>query len=122
MLNTQNSKTEAARSGKIVLLRGNFFGLLALISAFLCMLGCESTDTSYVPGRIPRETAIAIAEQANKQFPYPLSKVTRAAWRPEQGYWAIDFKDQDENFGKFYLVNGKGKIVGMGRIVDDRYQ
>ena len=50
--------------------------------------------------------------QANKQYPYPLSKVTRVAWRPEQGYWAIDFKDEDEDFGKFYLVNGRGKIVG----------
>ena len=47
--------------------------------------------------------------QANKQYPYPLSKVTRSSWRPEQGYWAIDFKDEDEDYGKFYLVNGRGK-------------
>jgi hypothetical protein len=59
--------------------------------------------------------------QANKQYPYPLSKATRAAWRPEGGYWAIDFKDEDENYGKFYLVNADGKIVGQGRIVGDNY-
>ena len=64
---------------------------LALLLALLLLVGCESTDDAYVPGRVPKETAIAIAMQANKQYPYPLSKVTRATWRPEQGYWAIDF-------------------------------
>jgi hypothetical protein len=123
ILKTQNPKTEADRTRRLFykafFFSRKFFGLLALI-ALLGVAGCE-TDSEYVPGRIPKETAIAIAERANKQFPYPLSKVTRAAWRPEQGYWAIDFKDEDENFGKFYLVSGKGKIVGEGRIVDDHY-
>ena len=65
---------------------------LASLLAIVLLPGCESTDDTYVPGRIPRERAIAIAMQANKQYPYPLSKVTRSSWRPEQGYWAIDFK------------------------------
>ena len=92
-----------------------------LLLVFLFLAACESTDDAYVPGRIPKETAVAIAMQANKQYPYPLSKVTRVAWRPEQGYWAIDFKDDDEDYGKFYLVSGKGKIVGIGKIQGDQY-
>jgi hypothetical protein len=94
---------------------------LAIFLSVILFAGCESTDDSYVPGRVPKETAIAIASRANKQYPYPLSKVTRASWRPEQGYWAIDFKDADEEYGKFYLVSGKGQIVGSGRIEGDRY-
>src|ERR1700674_4760905 len=93
-----------------------------VLLGFLFLVACESTDNTYVPRRIARETAVAIAERANKQFPYPLSKVTRVAWRPQQGYWAIDFKDQDEEFGKFYLVDAKGHIVGSGRIIDDHYE
>jgi hypothetical protein len=92
----------------------------AVLLAFLLLTACESTDDTYVPGRIPKETAVAIAMQANKQYPYPLSKVTRVAWRQE-GYWAIDFKDEDEDYGKFYLVSGNGKIVGVGTIQGDRY-
>jgi len=94
---------------------------LASLLALIILAGCESTDDSNVPGRIPKETAIAIASRANRQYPYPLSKVTRASWRPEHGYWAIDFKDADEEYGKFYLVNGNGKIVGTGRIEGDNY-
>jgi hypothetical protein len=94
---------------------------LASLLAIVLFTGCESTDNAYVPGRIPKETAVAIAMQANKQYPYPLSKVTRVSWRPEQGYWAIDFKDEDEDYGKFYLVNGKGTIVGVGKIQGDQY-
>jgi len=93
----------------------------ALLLGFLFLAACESTNDAYVPGRIPKETAVAIAMQANKQYPYPLSKVTRVSWRPEQGYWAIDFKDEEEDYGKFYLVNAKGKIVGVGTIQGDRY-
>jgi hypothetical protein len=92
-----------------------------LLLSFLFLAACESTDDTSVPGRVPKETAVAIAMQANKQYPYPLSKVTRVSWRPEQGYWAIDFKDDDEDYGKFYLVNAKGKIVGVGTIQGDRY-
>jgi hypothetical protein len=88
---------------------------------FLFLVACESTDNTYVPGRIAKETAVAIAMRANKQYPYPLSKVTRVAWRPQEGYWAIDFKDEEEDYGKFYLVNGKGQIVGTGTIQGDRY-
>jgi hypothetical protein len=108
-----------AKASEIFRIR--FMRYLVLLFAVL-LAGCESESSDYVPGRIPRETAVAIAERANKQFPYPLSKVTRVAWRPQQGYWAIDFKDQDENFGKFYLVDGKGHIVGSGRIIDDHYE
>jgi hypothetical protein len=88
---------------------------------FLFLVACESTDNTYVPGRIAKETAVAIAMRANKQYPYPLSKVTRVDWRAQQGYWAIDFKDEEEDYGKFYLVNGKGQIVGTGTIQGDRY-
>ena len=93
----------------------------AFLLGFLLLAACESTEDTYVPGRIAKETAVAIAMQANKQYPYPLSKVTRVAWRPEQGYWAIDFKDEDEDYGKFYLVNGRGRIVGVGTIQGDNY-
>jgi hypothetical protein len=92
-----------------------------LFLSFLFLVACETTDDTAVPGRVPKETAVAIAMQANKQYPYPLSKVTRVSWRPDQGYWAIDFKDEDEDYGKFYLVNAKGKIVGVGTIQGDRY-
>src|SRR5215469_1621277 len=71
----------------------SFMRYLALLSAIVLLAGCQSSDDAYVPGRIPKETAIAIASRANKQYPYPLSKITRASWRPQQGYWAIDFKD-----------------------------
>jgi hypothetical protein len=93
----------------------------AILLVFLFLAACETTDDAYVPGRIPKETAVAIAMQANKQYPYPLSKVTRVSWRAEQGYWAIDFKDEEEDYGKFYLVNGKGRIVGTGTIQGDHY-
>ena len=89
----------------------------AFIFVMLILASCESTDDAYFPGRIPKETAIAIASRANKQYPYPLSKVTRASWRPEQGYWAIDFKDPDEEYGKFYLVSGKGEVVGLAGLL-----
>jgi hypothetical protein len=92
-----------------------------LIIAVLGFVACESSDDAVVPGRVPKETAVAIAMRANKQYPYPLSKVTRVEWRPNQGYWAIDFKDEDEDYGKFYLVNGAGKIVGTGQIQGDNY-
>jgi len=92
-----------------------------LIIAVLGLVACESSDDAFVPGRIPKETAVAIAMRANKEYPYPLSKVTRVEWRPNQGYWAIDFKDEDEDYGKFYLVNGAGKIVGVGQIQGDNY-
>ncbi len=94
---------------------------VVLIIAVLCFVGCESSDDAFVPGRVPKETAVAIAMRANRQYPYPLSKVTRVEWRANQGYWAIDFKDEDEDYGKFYLVNGAGKIVGTGQIQGDNY-
>jgi hypothetical protein len=93
----------------------------AFLMAVIFLAGCESSDDALVPGRVPKETAVAIAMQANKQYPYPLSKVTRVEWRPNEGYWAIDFKDEDEDYGKFYLVSGKGKIVGVGQIQGDNY-
>jgi hypothetical protein len=95
---------------------------LAILFAAVLLSACETSSEAYVPGRIPKERAIAIAMEANRQYPFPLSKVTRAVWRSESGFWAIDFKDEDENFGKFYLVSGSGKIVGMGRIIGDHYE
>jgi hypothetical protein len=96
---------------------------LALFVGLLILAGCESSSQSSAPGRITKERAIAIAMDANKQYPF-FSKVTRATWRAEgypSGYYAIDLKDEDEEFGKFYLVDGQGQIVGHGRIADDRY-
>jgi hypothetical protein len=96
----------------------------ALFVGLLVLVGCESSSQSSAPGRITKERAIAIAMDANKQYPVPFSKVTRAAWRAEgypNGYYAIDFKDEDEEFGKFYLVDGQGHVVGQGRIANDHY-
>jgi len=67
---------------------------------------------------------MAIAMDANKNPEF--SQVTRSTWRTDPtaaggGYWAIDLKDEDEELGKFYLIDGHGKIVGQGRIEDDRY-
>jgi hypothetical protein len=96
---------------------------IALLIGLLVLAACESSSESSVPGRITKERAIAIAMEANRQYPF-FSKVTRAKWRPEgypSGYYAIDLKDENEEFGKFYLVDGQGHIVGQGRIADDRY-
>jgi hypothetical protein len=96
---------------------------LALLIGFLVLAGCETSSQTSVPGRISKERAIAIAMDANSKYPF-FSKVTRAAWRPEgypSGYYAIDLKDEDEEFGKFYLVDGTGHIVGQGRIANDHY-
>lgn len=96
---------------------------IALFIVLLGLAACESSSESSVPGRITKERAIAIAMDANKQYPF-FSKVTRATWRAEgypHGYYAIDLKDEDEEFGKFYLVDGQGHVVGHGRIADDRY-
>ncbi|HZC36475.1 MAG TPA: hypothetical protein VE242_12715 [Chthoniobacterales bacterium] len=89
----------------------------------LVLAACESASEPSVPGRITKERAIAIAMEANKQYPF-FFKVTRATWRAEgypHGYYAIDLKDEDEEYGKFYLVDGQGNVVGQGRIAGDRY-
>jgi hypothetical protein len=96
---------------------------IALFVGLLVLAACESSSESSVPGRITKERAIAIAMEANRHYPF-FSKVTRATWRAQgypNGYYAIDLKDEDEEFGKFYLVDGTGHIVGQGRIADDRY-
>src|SRR5689334_849228 len=91
-----------------------------LLSLVLALVGCESTDSAYVPGRISKERAIAIAMEANRQYPYPLSKYS-AVWRPQGGYWSVEFRDEEGEFGKFYLVDAKGRIVGKGRIINGQY-
>jgi hypothetical protein len=96
---------------------------IVLLIMLLVLAACESSSESAVPGRITKERAIAIAMDANKQYPF-FYKVTRATWRAEgypHGYYAIDLKDQDEEYGKFYLVDGQGRVVGQGRIAGDRY-
>jgi hypothetical protein len=45
----------------------------------------------------------------------------KTVWRHPHGYYAIDLKDQDEESGKFYSVDGQGRVVGQGRIAGDRY-
>ena len=91
-----------------------------LLLIFIALAACESTDDAYVPGRISKERAIAIAMESNRQYPYPLSHYS-AVWRPQGGYWSVEFKDEDGEFGKFYLVDAKGRIVGKGRIVNGQY-
>ena len=93
--------------------------LVAPLLSFLLVVltGCESTEDAYVPGRISKERAIAIAMEANRQYPYPLSRYG-AVWRPQGGYWSVEFKDEEGDFGKFYLVDAKGHIVGQGRIIN----
>jgi hypothetical protein len=86
----------------------------------VALTGCETTDNTYIPGRIPKEQAVSIAMHKNKQYPYPFSQVTRTTWRPE-GYWAIDFRDPDKHFGNFYLIDAKGRVVGQGHIEGDHY-
>src|SRR5258708_13312039 len=88
---------------------------IALFIGLLVLAACESSSESSVPGRITKERAIAIAMEANRHYPF-FSKVTRATWRAQgypNGYYAIDLKDEDEDFGKFYLVNGPGHTVGQ---------
>ena len=41
---------------------------VALLLAVFLLAGCESTDDTYIPGRIPKETAIAIAMRRFEQF------------------------------------------------------
>jgi hypothetical protein len=93
----------------------------SLLFVALALTGCESTNEAYVPGRISKERAIAIAMEVNRQYPYPLSKYS-AVWRPQGGYWSVEFRDEDGEFGKFYLVDAKGNIVGKGRIIRGQYQ
>lgn len=92
-----------------------------LLGLALAFSGCESSSDAYVPGRIPKERAIAIAMEVNRQYPYPLSKYS-AVWRPTGGYWSVEFRDEDDEFGKFYLVDAKGQIVGRGRIIHGEYR
>ncbi|MBV9488382.1 MAG: PepSY domain-containing protein [Verrucomicrobia bacterium] len=96
------------------------FCCVIAVALALGLAGCESTEDAYVPGRISRERAIAIAMEANRQYPYPLSKYS-AAWRPQGGYWSVEFRDEDGDFGKFYLVDANGHIVGQGRIINGQY-
>jgi hypothetical protein len=95
--------------------------LLLLTLVFLAGCETEAPKTAVV---ITKERAIAIAMDANKNPEF--TQVTRSTWRTDPtaaggGYWAIDLKDEDEELGKFYLVDGHGKIVGQGRIAGDRY-
>jgi hypothetical protein len=102
---------------------GRFMRYIALLIGLLVLAACESSSESSALGRITKERAIAIAMEAKWQYPL-FSKVTRATWRAQgypNGYYAIDLKDDNEEFGKFYLVDGHGHIVGQGRIADDRY-
>ena|ERR1700693_6115907 len=94
--------------------------VLLLFTLFI-LVACETEGPSTV---ITKERAIAIAMDANRNPEF--SQVTRSTWRTDPtaaggGYWAIDVKDEDEELGKFYLIDGHGKIVGQGRIEDDRY-
>src|ERR1700737_1325600 len=53
---------------------------IALFIGLLVLAACESSSESSAPGRITKERAIAIAMEANRQYPF-FSKVPRAKWR-----------------------------------------
>jgi hypothetical protein len=94
-----------------------------LLFTLLVFVGCE-TEAPSSAGVITKERAIAIAIDACKNPEF--SQVTRSTWRTDPtaaggGYWAVDLKDEDEELGKFYLIDGRGKIVGQGHIEGDRY-
>ena len=94
-----------------------------LFFTLFILVGCE-TEAPKGAAVITKERAIAIAMEANKDPEF--TQVTRSTWRADAtaaggGYWAIDLKDEDEELGKFYLVDGHGKIVGQGHIEGDRY-
>jgi hypothetical protein len=94
-----------------------------LFFTLFILVGCE-TEAPKTAAVITKERAIAIAMEANKDPEF--IRVTRSTWRTDPtaaggGYWAIDLKDEDEELGKFYLVDGHGKIVGQGHIEGDRY-
>jgi len=94
-----------------------------LFFALLFLIGCE-TEAPNGAAVITKERAIAIALNTNKDPEF--TQVTRSTWRTDPtaaggGYWAVDLKDEDEELGKFYLIDGHGKIVGQGRIEGDNY-
>ena len=94
-----------------------------LLFTLLIFVGCE-TEALKTAAAITKERAIAIAMETNKDPEF--TQVTRSIWRTDPtaaggGYWAIDLKDEDEELGKFYLIDGHGKVVGQGRIEGDRY-
>jgi hypothetical protein len=96
--------------------------VLLLFTLFI-LVGCE-TEPPKTAAVITKERAISIAMDANKDPEF--TQVTRSTWRIDPtaaggGYWAVDLKDEDEELGKFYLIDGHGRIVGQGRIEGDRY-
>ena len=96
---------------------------VVLFFTLLFLVGCE-TEAPKTAAVITKERAIAIAIDVNRDPEF--SQVTRSTWRTDPtaaggGYWAVDLKDEDEELGKFYLIDGHGKIVGQGRIDGDRY-
>jgi hypothetical protein len=97
---------------------------LLLLVTLVFLAGCETQPPANAAGIITKDRAVAIAVDANKDPEF--DKVTRATWRIDPtaaggGYWAIDLKDEDEELGRFFLVDGHGKIVGQGRIEGDKY-
>jgi hypothetical protein len=96
--------------------------VLLLFTLFI-LAGCE-TEPPKTAAAITKERAIAIAIDANKNPEF--TQVTRSTWRTDPtaaggGYWAVDLKDEDDELGKFYLIDGRGKIVGQGHIEGDTY-
>jgi len=96
---------------------------LLLLLTLLIVTGCE-TEAPKTAAAISKERAIAIAIEANKNPEF--TQVTRSTWRADRtaaggGYWAVDLKDEDDELGKFYLIDGRGKVVGQGHIEGDRY-
>jgi hypothetical protein len=99
---------------------------LLLAFALVFLVGCESEESANVPGRITKDRAVAVALEAGRQNSYPLTNVSRVAWRKDPtaatgGYWSIDLTGPDEDFGRFYLVDGTGRIVGQGRFANGHY-
>lgn len=93
----------------------NWIGLLLV--SLLAATGCETIEERDVPGRIPQREAVRIATQACKQFPRIYGEIPRVRWEDRDGgYWVVDITEPSGTYGKFYMINGRGKIVGVGKL------
>lgn len=91
--------------------------LLIFAVALLGLNGCETMDERDVPGRIPRSEAIRIATAACHEFPRIYPDIPRARWEDRDGgYWVVDITEPSGTYGKFYMVSGTGRIVGVGKL------
>lgn len=88
-----------------------------LLVSLLAATGCETIEERDVPGRIPQREAVRIATQACKEFPRVYSDIPRVRWEDRDGgYWVVDITEPSGTYGKFYMVNRRGRIIGVGKL------